>query len=42
MTRQQKVAVGAALIIVGSRTLYVAYEGSGAKRPFWIKLLPGA
>jgi hypothetical protein len=42
VTHQQKVAAGAACIAAGSWILYQAYEGSGRKRPFWTKILPGA
>jgi hypothetical protein len=38
---QQKVAAGAAAIALGSWLLYQAYEGSGRKRPFLVRFLPG-
>jgi dihydroorotate dehydrogenase len=41
MTAQQKVAAGAAAVALGSWLLYQGYEGSGRKRPFWTKVLPG-
>lgn len=40
-SHQQKVATGAALIVAGSWVLWQAYEGSGRRRPFALKLLPG-
>lgn len=42
MTHQQKIAAGAALIVLGSWLLHEAYEGSGRRRPWAVKLLPGA
>jgi hypothetical protein len=42
VSHQQSVAAGAALIAAGSWVLWQAYEGTGRKRPFWVKLLPGA
>lgn len=36
------VALGAGLIVAGSWVLYQHYEAGGHRRPFWIKLLPGA
>lgn len=41
MTHQQKVAGGVASIVFGSWLLYEAFEGSGRKRPFWARFLPG-
>jgi hypothetical protein len=41
MTAQQKVYAGAALLTAGSYLMYQGLEGSGLKRPFWAKLLPG-
>lgn len=42
MTRhRQQVATGAALILAGSWVLYQAYEGSGRRRPFWARFIPG-
>lgn len=42
MSHQHKVIAGAAAIAAGSWILYQTYEGSGRKRPFWTKILPGA
>jgi hypothetical protein len=42
VNRQQTVAAGVAAICLGSWLLYEAYEGSGHKRPFWARFLPGA
>lgn len=41
MSHQQEVLAGAALIVAGSWVLYQAYEGSGRRRPWWTKVLPG-
>jgi hypothetical protein len=38
----QKVIAGAALIVAGSLMIHAGYEGSGRRRPWAIKLLPGA
>jgi hypothetical protein len=38
---QQKVVVGAALIVAGSWLLHEGYEKAGRKRPFLTKFLPG-
>lgn len=40
MTHQQKVAAGVSAVCLGSWLLYQAYEGSGRKRPFPLRLLP--
>lgn len=40
--RQQKIAAGASLIVLGSWLLHEAYEGSGKSRPWFVKFLPGA
>lgn len=42
MSHQQKVAAGAALICAGSWLLYQTYDQAGRRRPFWVKVLPGA
>jgi hypothetical protein len=42
LNHQQCVMTGAALIAAGSWLLYRTYDGSGRRRPFWVKLLPGA
>lgn len=42
MSHHQTVLAGAACIAAGSWLLWQAYEGTGRKRPFWVKLLPGA
>jgi hypothetical protein len=42
VTPHQKVAAGAAAICLGSWLLYEGFEGSGRKRPFWARFLPGA
>jgi hypothetical protein len=41
VTHQQKVIVGVGAISAGSWLLYQAFEGSGRKRPFWARLIPG-
>jgi hypothetical protein len=38
---QQKVLAGAALLCAGSWLIYEGYEGSGRKRPWWSRFLPG-
>jgi len=42
VSHQQKVLAGASLIAAGSWVLYQAYEGSGVRRPWWTRMLPGA
>jgi hypothetical protein len=42
LNHQQKVAAGAALICAGSYVLWQTYDATGRRRPFWVKLLPGA
>jgi hypothetical protein len=42
MTHQQHVLAGATLIAAGSWLLYRTYDASGRRRPFVLKLLPGA
>lgn len=41
MSHPQQVLAGATLIVAGSWVLYQAYEGSGRRRPWWTKVLPG-
>lgn len=42
MTAQQKVTAGCVLLVAGSWLIHEGFEGSGRKRPFWSKFLPGA
>lgn len=42
MTAQQKVTAGVALLVAGSWLLHEGYEGSGRRRPWLTKWLPGA
>lgn len=41
MTHQQQVLCGVSAICLGSWLLYEAFEGSGRKRPFWARFIPG-
>lgn len=41
MNAHHKVCAGAALLCAGSWLLYEGFEGSGRKRPFWARFLPG-
>lgn len=41
MTPQAKVYAGAAALVLGSWLLYEGFEGSGRRRPFWARFLPG-
>jgi hypothetical protein len=40
--RQHAVLAGVACIVAGSWLLYDAYDARGHRKPFWMKLLPGA
>ena len=42
MSHQTQVFAGVALIVAGSRVLYLAYEGAGRRRPWWTRAIPGA
>jgi hypothetical protein len=41
VTRQQRIAAGAAAMVAGAWLLHTAYEGSGKPRPFALRFLPG-
>lgn len=32
---------GIAMVIVGARLIYDAYEARGRHRPFWLRFMPG-
>jgi len=42
VSHQQRVLAGVVLIAAGSRVLYQAFEGSGRRRPWWTRAIPGA